>query len=133
MLKNKLKSPPGITFLSIVLEILFSISDNLVRVSNCFFSMFELYRLTSRNSLSQIFVSSIKILPRSLFLVWTKKSNWDTARISCIMRVKYFPFKIVTPLLFIINRGVYLLQKTKPFDKELFLRYSNTFILLLDC
>ena len=133
MLKNKLKSPPGITFLSIVLEILFSISDNLVRVSNCFFSMFELYILTSRNSLSQIFVSSIKILPRSLFLVWTKKSNWDTARISYIMRVKYFPFKIVTPLLFIINRGVYLLQKTKPFDKELFLRYSNTFILLLDC
>ena len=49
------------------------------------------------------------------------------------MRVKYFPFKILTPLLFILNGGVYLLpKKTKPVGKELFLRYSKTFILLLD-
>ena len=77
VLKNKLKLPPSITFLFTILGILFSISDSLVRVTNCSFSVFALYRLASRGSLSQIFISTVKILPWSSFLVSTTSKDFE--------------------------------------------------------
>ena len=60
-----------------MLGILFTISDSLVRVSNCSFSVFALYRLIRRTSLSQIFISSFKILLWSLFLVSTISKDFE--------------------------------------------------------
>ena len=77
VLKNKLKSPLSTTFLFIILRILFSISNNSVGVSNCSFSSFPFERLTSRSSLSHIFLSSIKIPPWSWFLVSTTSNDFE--------------------------------------------------------
>ena len=74
---NKLKSPPGITFLFIVLGILFSISESLVRVSDYSFIVLPLYRLTSRSSISQISMSSNKILSWTSFLVSTTSKDFE--------------------------------------------------------
>ena len=77
MSKKKLKSPPSIAFLFAILGILFRISDSLVQVTNCSFSLFALYRLTSRSSLSQIFISTIKMLPCSSFLGSTTSKDFE--------------------------------------------------------
>ena len=77
MLKNKLKSPPSITFLFTILGILFGISATLIRVTDYSFSVFPLYRLTSRSSLSQNFISSIKILSSLSFFVSTTSKDFE--------------------------------------------------------
>ena len=74
MLKNKLKSPPSIAFLFIILRILFNISDGFREYLSTLFQCFSL--LTSISSLSQIFMSNMKILPR-LFLVPTTSKTFE--------------------------------------------------------
>ena len=108
-----------------MLGILFTISDSLVRVSNCSFSVFALYRLIRRTSLSQIFISSFKILLWSLFFGHcSKKSNCDTARICCT---------IVSPLKLSLHWSVSLAKKHSHLIKVIFkvFKYLYSFTRLL--
>ena len=86
MLKNKLKSPPSITFLFTMLGILFGISATLIRVTDYSFSVFPLYRLTSRSCLSQIFISTIKFLPWSSFLISTTSKDFEPRKAIVILQ-----------------------------------------------
>ena len=136
VLKNKLKSPPSVTLLFTILQILFGISDRLVRVSNCF-SVFALYRLRSRSSLSQIFISNIKILPWWSFLVSTTSKDFEPRKaIATLQEVvvpweqTIFPLKLSLHCFSSSTEECVSWRKTKKFGKELILSYSNTFILL---